>query len=171
MNTDGKSSGGSAGGGWCGAWSALRRPSARYSLGGLLIAGIALGVIGWGGFNWALEITNTETFCISCHEMERNVYREFQKTVHNVNASGVRATCPDCHVPRQPPPANFSFVFMTFLSCLGARRPARRRQRGMATGWNLFSTSGSASVCTTWHWPQNQRLRDRRSSAVPSRLT
>ena len=58
-------------------------------------------MVGWGGFNWALELTNTETFCVSCHEMERNVYREFQKTVHNVNASGVRATCPDCHVPRE----------------------------------------------------------------------
>jgi len=82
-------------------WSALWKPSVRYSLGGVLIVGVALGVIGWGGFNWALELTNTETFCISCHEMERNVYREFQKTVHNVNASGVRATCPDCHVPRE----------------------------------------------------------------------
>ncbi|MCC7017135.1 MAG: NapC/NirT family cytochrome c [Rhodospirillales bacterium] len=101
MNKDEKSAGQSAGGGWRGAWATLRKPSARYSLGGLLVAGIALGVIGWGGFNWALELTNTETFCVSCHEMERNVYREFQKTVHNVNASGVRATCPDCHVPRE----------------------------------------------------------------------
>ncbi len=100
MNKDQTSSGASPGG-WRGAWAMLRGPSAHYSLGGLLAVGIALGVMGWGGFNWALELTNTETFCISCHEMERNVYREFQKTVHNVNASGVRATCPDCHVPRE----------------------------------------------------------------------
>jgi len=83
--------------GW---WSALRKPSSRWSLGGLLAAGIVLGVVLWGGFNWALEATNTETFCLSCHEMEQNVYREFRGTIHDSNRSGVRATCPDCHVPR-----------------------------------------------------------------------
>jgi len=25
-------------------------------------------VLLWGGFNWALELTNTEQFCISCHK-------------------------------------------------------------------------------------------------------
>ncbi|MBM3570032.1 MAG: Denitrification system component NirT [Alphaproteobacteria bacterium] len=83
------------------SWGVLWRPSARFSLGTLMIAGIATGVIGWGGFNWAMELTNTETFCISCHEMQLNVYREFKGTVHDNNKSGVRATCPDCHVPRE----------------------------------------------------------------------
>jgi len=27
------------------------------------------GIVFWGGFNWALEATNKESFCISCHEM------------------------------------------------------------------------------------------------------
>jgi cytochrome c-type protein NapC len=58
-----------------------------------------VGVIFWGGFNTAMEATNTLTFCISCHEMEENVYREYQKTIHYSNRSGVRATCSDCHVP------------------------------------------------------------------------
>jgi nitrate/TMAO reductase-like tetraheme cytochrome c subunit len=58
------------------------------------------GVIFWGGFNTAMEVTNTLDFCISCHEMEENVFREYQKTVHYTNRSGVRATCSDCHVPR-----------------------------------------------------------------------
>lgn len=81
------------------AWRGFCSP-AKASLGSLLILGIALGVIGWGGFNWAMELTNTETFCVTCHEMERNVFREYQGSVHDANASGVRATCPDCHVPR-----------------------------------------------------------------------
>ena len=59
-----------------------------------------IGVIFWGGFNTAMEVTNTLDFCISCHEMEENVFREYQKTVHYTNRSGVRATCSDCHVPR-----------------------------------------------------------------------
>ncbi len=82
-------------------WKALWRPSARIPFGVLVIAGGAAGVVFWGGFNWALELTNTESFCISCHEMEVNVYEEYQETVHHTNRTGVRATCPDCHVPRE----------------------------------------------------------------------
>lgn len=57
------------------------------------------GVIFWGGFNTAMEATNTMEFCISCHEMEENVYQEYKETKHYTNRSGVRATCSDCHVP------------------------------------------------------------------------
>jgi cytochrome c-type protein NapC len=58
-----------------------------------------VGVIFWGGFNTAMEATNTLDFCISCHEMKDNVYQEYKKTIHYTNRSGVRATCSDCHVP------------------------------------------------------------------------
>ena len=87
-----------AGPGW---WKLLWRPSARYSLGGLAIFFILVGVVLWGGFNWSMELTNTESFCISCHEMEENVYQEYKDTIHYSNRSGVRAICPDCHVPKQ----------------------------------------------------------------------
>ena len=91
-----------AGGRWYARlWRLVSRPTARYSLGTLLVAGAAIGVVFWGGFNWAMELTNTETFCVSCHEMEQNTYREYRGSVHDANASGVRATCPDCHVPRE----------------------------------------------------------------------
>ncbi|MFA5626716.1 MAG: NapC/NirT family cytochrome c [Thiohalomonadaceae bacterium] len=82
-------------------WKALGRPSTRYATGSLLGLGIVVGVIFWGGFNTVLEATNTEQFCISCHEMEENVYREYKNTIHYNNRSGVRATCPDCHVPKE----------------------------------------------------------------------
>ncbi|MBT5373759.1 MAG: Denitrification system component NirT [Rhodospirillaceae bacterium] len=82
-------------------WRMLRRPSGHYALGTLLVAGAIGGVLFWGGFNWAMEMTNTETFCLSCHEMERNVYREYKETIHYNNRTGVRATCPDCHVPKE----------------------------------------------------------------------
>ena len=61
----------------------------------------AAGIVFWGGFNWALEMTNTEKFCISCHEMEENVFKEYRNTIHYQNRTGVRATCPDCHVPKE----------------------------------------------------------------------
>ena len=80
-------------------WTFLWRPSARFSLATLLIVGGIGGIVFWGGFNWAMEVANTETFCISCHEMKDNPYKELQTTIHFKNRSGVRATCPDCHVP------------------------------------------------------------------------
>ncbi|MCP4411359.1 MAG: cytochrome c-type protein NapC [Gammaproteobacteria bacterium] len=83
-----------------GFWQKLKRPSTS-TLGKLLIVGFILGVGFWGAFNTLLEATNTENFCISCHEMEENVYQEYQETVHFSNGSGVRATCPDCHVPKE----------------------------------------------------------------------
>ncbi len=61
---------------------------------------MAVGVIFWGGFNTAMEVTNTMEFCITCHEMEENVYQEYIHTSHYSNRSGVRASCSDCHVPR-----------------------------------------------------------------------
>ena len=66
----------------------------------VLLVGVILGIIFWGGFNTVLEATNTMEFCISCHEMRDNVYKEYKETVHFKNPSGVRATCADCHVPR-----------------------------------------------------------------------
>jgi nitrate/TMAO reductase-like tetraheme cytochrome c subunit len=79
----------------------LLSPSGHFSLATLLIAGGVGGIIFWGGFNWAMELANTETFCISCHEMRGNVYKELQSTIHYKNRSGVRATCSDCHVPKE----------------------------------------------------------------------
>lgn len=81
-------------------WRRLNRPSAHYSIAALLMTGFVSGIIFWGGFNTAMEATNTEAFCISCHEMEENVYQEYKNTIHYSNRSGVRATCPDCHVPK-----------------------------------------------------------------------
>ncbi|MBF0285589.1 MAG: NapC/NirT family cytochrome c [Magnetococcales bacterium] len=60
-----------------------------------------LGILFWGAFHWALDMTNRESFCITCHEMKDYVYKEYTNSVHYANRTGVRATCPDCHVPKQ----------------------------------------------------------------------
>jgi cytochrome c-type protein NapC len=83
-------------------WQKLWRiPRNRWLLGIPLGAVIAVfaGAVGLGVFVGAVEMSSTETFCISCHEMRDNVYQEYQKTIHYSNRTGVRATCPDCHVP------------------------------------------------------------------------
>ncbi|UKV13736.1 cytochrome c3 family protein [Thalassospiraceae bacterium SW-3-3] len=82
-------------------WKVLNSPSVHFSLAFLTLGGFVAGVIFWGGFNTALEATNTEKFCISCHEMRDNVFAELKSTIHYSNRSGVRATCPDCHVPHE----------------------------------------------------------------------
>ncbi len=77
----------------------------RYFLWGMPMASVAgvfaAGVIFWGGFNTAMDATNTLDFCVTCHEMEDYVYDEYKGTVHDVNRSGVGAVCSDCHVPKE----------------------------------------------------------------------
>ena len=45
---------------------------------GTTVAGAVLffvvGIIFWGGFNTAMEATNTTEFCINCHEMQAVSY-------------------------------------------------------------------------------------------------
>ncbi|NNE63847.1 MAG: cytochrome c-type protein NapC [Gammaproteobacteria bacterium] len=82
-------------------WAVIKKPTAKYSMATLLTGGFVAGIIFWGGFNTAMEMTNTEQFCISCHEMRNNVYEEYKDTIHYANRTGVRATCPDCHVPKE----------------------------------------------------------------------
>ncbi|MCW5657787.1 MAG: cytochrome c3 family protein [Burkholderiaceae bacterium] len=80
-------------------WQVIRQPSRHFSLGALVIVGFVGGVLFWGGFNTAMEFTNTEAFCTGCHEMRDNVFAELKSTIHYTNRSGVRAKCSDCHVP------------------------------------------------------------------------
>lgn len=70
------------------------------SLGAALAIFIA-GALFWGGFNKALEYTNTMEFCISCHSMKDNPYAEYQHTAHYSNRTGVRVACSNCHVPQE----------------------------------------------------------------------
>jgi nitrate/nitrite reductase NapC/NirT family c-type cytochrome len=82
-------------------WRWFWRPSSKYTWGGIFIIGGAAGIIFWGGFNTFMEYTNTLQFCISCHEMEQNVYQEYKTTIHYKNRTGVRVICSDCHVPKE----------------------------------------------------------------------
>jgi cytochrome c-type protein NapC len=79
----------------------LLRPSAKHSVLALLALGVVLGVLAVIAFDTTLHATSTEEFCISCHEMKAHPYAQLQKTAHYDNAFGVRATCSDCHVPKE----------------------------------------------------------------------
>lgn len=78
---------------------ARRARRRRYTLASLVLAFVG-GIVLWGGFHTAVDMTNTLEFCTTCHEMRDNVYQEYKQSVHYRNPSGVRAICSDCHVPK-----------------------------------------------------------------------
>ncbi|MBF0427940.1 MAG: NapC/NirT family cytochrome c [Magnetococcales bacterium] len=81
-------------------WPAERSLFSRWSSTALVGVGALSMLVFLIGFNHFLDHTNTLEFCISCHEMETTVYKEYLESPHYKNPSGVRATCPDCHVPK-----------------------------------------------------------------------
>jgi len=60
---------------------------------------LALGAIFMSLFNVGLKATNSTEFCTSCHSMKNNL-EELKESVHWSSASGVHASCADCHVPK-----------------------------------------------------------------------
>jgi cytochrome c-type protein NapC len=82
-------------------WQTLRRPAVGTPLGALLLVGLVVGMAASAGFSWSLNHTSTESFCIGCHDMKDNAYREYSGTVHAMNRTGVRVTCSDCHLSDQ----------------------------------------------------------------------
>ena len=89
--------------GW---WSNLRQrcqTCSRVTLGaGVILGTLAIAFVMLTAGAYGLAWTNTEEFCIGCHEMRDNVYAEFKGTIHDKNRSGVRAICANCHVPHEP---------------------------------------------------------------------
>jgi cytochrome c-type protein NapC len=82
-------------------WQALRQPTPRYSVLALLVGGMAIGLVGWAAMDYGMDATSTEEFCLSCHEMRDNPWPQLQKTSHYSNTAGIRATCADCHQPKE----------------------------------------------------------------------
>jgi cytochrome c-type protein NapC len=68
-------------------------------MGTLLGAGLVLGVIGVPSFNFVIHETSSDAFCMTCHADD--VGREQRGRIHYDNAIGFRATCADCHLPRE----------------------------------------------------------------------
>lgn len=81
-------------------WHFLKNPSTKYSVMAIGFVFFMGGMIFLDGFGTLVARTNTLEFCIGCHEMRDTVYEEYKETIHYKNRTGVRAACPDCHVPR-----------------------------------------------------------------------
>ena len=147
-------------------WAVLRRPSSVFSLGALVMGGFFAGIIFWGAFNTALELTNTETFCTSCHEMRENVFEELKTTIHYNNRSGVRARCPDCHVPHEWGPkilrkmqASFE-VWGKITGDIDTPQKFEAKRMELATNeWNKMKAVDSRECrnCHSWEGMSDQK--------------
>jgi nitrate/TMAO reductase-like tetraheme cytochrome c subunit len=81
-------------------WS---KPRSRWLLGipvgGLLMA--VAGIVLANGASFVLHETSSNEFCsTACHYQREFAATELAESVHGSNAAGVRAGCPDCHVPK-----------------------------------------------------------------------
>jgi len=81
-------------------WDFLRRPSPSIPLGVILVVGMIGGMSLLGTSTIFLDKSESLEYCISCHEMENNVYQEYKQTIHYTNRTGVRVVCADCHIPK-----------------------------------------------------------------------
>jgi trimethylamine-N-oxide reductase (cytochrome c), cytochrome c-type subunit TorC len=81
-------------------WNRLKTWNFKWAMAFAALVGVVVGIVGWGGFNTAMEASSSLEFCTSCHEMRDTVFVEYKKSIHYMNPAGVRATCPDCHVPK-----------------------------------------------------------------------
>jgi len=76
----------------------LRSPSAKWSLGALLGIGLAAGLMAVPTFIIAIEIADTDEFCLLCHSQDIGL--EMTGRPHNDNFIGYRVGCAECHLPR-----------------------------------------------------------------------
>lgn len=134
------------------AWAYERRKMLAIACGSFV-----LGILALVGFLVGLEATNTEKFCISCHEMGDNVYLEYRNTIHYQSASGVRAICSDCHVPKEFWPKMYrkleayNDVLQTILGKVDTPEKFNQHRREMAEReWARMRRSDS-STCRSCH--------------------
>lgn len=72
-----------------------------FGLLGFLGIGGLLGLVVAGGIASSVAYTSTNDFCVRCHYAQWPE-AEYQALGHFTNASGVRASCGDCHFDQQP---------------------------------------------------------------------
>ncbi|GAB6052171.1 pentaheme c-type cytochrome TorC [Magnetospira thiophila] len=149
-------------------WRWLWRPS-RLAAATLLIFGGLLGVFATGGFVWFVEYSNTEEFCIGCHEMGP-VYEEFKSSVHAANGSGVGAVCSDCHVPKAWGPkmvrkiSATSELYHKIMGTIGTPEKFEEKRLSMAENvWRKMQATDSSECrnCHSWDRMLSDKQREK----------
>lgn len=126
------------------------------------------GMLALTGFHTGLDATNNLEFCTSCHEMADNNFQEYKKTIHYQNRTGVRATCPDCHVPKETGPKLLrkleaaNDVWHTLLGTIDTREKFEAHRLEMAQReWARMKASDS-QTCRSCHSFDGMSAEDQR---------
>jgi cytochrome c-type protein NapC len=91
--------------------------------------------------------------------MRDTVYEEYKQTVHYSNRTGVRATCPDCHVPRdwshkmlRKMKASFE-VYGKIMGHIDTKEKFEAARMELATHeWTRMKASGSRECFNCHNW-------------------
>ena len=78
-------------------WKFIATPTARYSLGALVVFGALLGILGTWSFGVVIHETSADEFCLVCHAGDIGL--EMPGTAHESNSVGIAVGCADCHLP------------------------------------------------------------------------
>jgi cytochrome c-type protein NapC len=149
----------------------------------ILVLVFSAGMFFSGLFNVGLSSTNELEFCTSCHSMKVN-FEEYKESVHYQNTSGVRATCADCHVPKEFGPKivakvlAYKDVVHELLGTIDTQEKYEARRWNMASRvWDRMKANDSRE-CRSCHdfdqmdlSEQSRMARKRHSKAVDDGLT
>lgn len=143
----------------------------KYGIGAGAVLAFFLGAFSLAGVDGVVHTTNTNEFCTSCHEMAENAYMEYQRTPHYKNVSGVRASCSDCHVPRNWPEKMLAKiraakdVYFHFTGKIDTREKYDAHRLRMAeTVWRYMKESDSRE-CRACHALQAMALDEQQGRA------
>ena len=133
-------------------WTALKSPTVSLSLGAALIIGAVGAMALAGGTAYVIHATGTNEFCANaCHEMNISM-AEFQQSPHFRNASGVTASCSQCHIPQASLPrkllrktqAGFKDVVGKITGVISTPEKFEAHRKEMAeTVWKYMKESDS----------------------------
>ena len=144
----------------------------------IILAIFLAGMVAAGLLNVGLSATNEMEFCTSCHSMKVNL-EEYKETIHYQNTSGVRATCADCHVPKEFVPKMIAKVMAAkdvwheLIGTIDTEEKYEQHRWDMASRvWDKMKSTNSRE-CRTCHdfdqmdlGEQSRMARKRHSAAV-----
>jgi cytochrome c-type protein NapC len=81
-------------------WRVLFRPSVRFSIATLIVAGVVIGVVGYFTSQTVLHATSTDDFCMTCHS-NHSLRDEVLASAHGNNSAGMVVQCKQCHLPNE----------------------------------------------------------------------
>jgi nitrate/TMAO reductase-like tetraheme cytochrome c subunit len=164
-----------------GVWDRLCRPGSKWLLGiplGAFLLFLA-GAIAVIGSEVAIHATGTEQFCTgACHSMQAFTTPEWKNSPHNKNAVGVRATCSDCHIPREYPlklivktRSGLSDIYHELMGTISTREKYEAHRARMAEDVWAYMEKTDSRECRNCHSEDHFVLEDQPEKAAKAHVT